>query len=115
VSKYEKPQEIFGWVASAMGVDNEKNRVLKQFYNRVSNFSLTEKEQNLLTNVRTSPEQTYKKMGEKLNVSEETLKKHAKNIIQKTKIAFPFHFPKNEKTSLKQVGEYLLQLDYVTD
>jgi hypothetical protein len=112
VSKYEKPQEIMGWITGKYGVDIEKDTKLKSFFKKTSNFKLTKIEKQLLEQVSQDTKPSYKEISITLDKSEETVKKQAKNIIQKAKNAFPHYFHQHEKTQLKNVAAYLEHIDF---
>ncbi len=115
VGEYDKPQEMFGWVAGKLNIDVEKDAVLKRFYNQISNFSLTIREQEIINLLKKTTDLGYKSLGEQLNIEESTVQKHANNIIQIAKTAFPHYFYKKEKTTIKNVINYLNQLDFITN
>ncbi len=112
IGKYKMPQEILGWISTNLEVNIEKSAVLNHFYNQISNFKLSVTEKKLLILLRESPHLQYKEIGEQWNVKEDTIKKHAQQIIYKAKTAFSSYFIKNEKTTLKDIINYFNQLDF---
>lgn len=106
------PQEVIGWISGKIGLNSEQDGKLKQFYNKISNFSLTSKEKALITLVHQHNNISYKELGVILDIVEETIKKHTKNITKKVKYAFPHHFPKEKKVLFKSVVAYLHQLEF---
>ncbi len=114
VGKYETPQEIYGWLSSRMEVDVVHDVVLKRFYNQISNFKLSEREKQLVLMLTEKPNMQYKEICSEWDIKEDTVKKHAQSIIDKSKIAFPNFFKKNEPVTLKNVVNYLSHLEYKT-
>jgi hypothetical protein len=114
-SRFEKPQEMMGWMSGAIGVDSEKDAELKRFYNKISSFRLTDKEAELLKMVQQFPNLNYKQIAEAQHTVESTVSTHAKNIIKKAKGAFPHFFLKREKGNLKNVVDFLHQLDFASE
>jgi hypothetical protein len=115
VSKYDQPQEIVGWITTKYGIDEEKDAELKKFYNNITNFRLTLNEKQLIGHIKKNNSPSYKEISIVLGKSEETIKKHAKNIIQKAKISFPHIFNQKEKSLLKTLIEYLEHINYVIE
>ncbi len=111
----QHPQKIIGWISGLLAPDHKKDALLKQFYNKVSNFNLTSKEKELTSFVQQHKKIGYKEIGIELNIKEKTVKRHAKNIIQKVKYAFSHHFVKDEKVTFKAITDYLLQLEFDND
>ncbi len=105
------PQEIMGWMSGVLSTDHQKDALLKQFYNKISNFNLTSKEKMLLSFVRQHTDLSYKEIAPKLDIAEETVKRHSKNITSKVRDAFPHHFSKSNKISFKTIIKYLERLE----
>jgi DNA-binding CsgD family transcriptional regulator len=112
VSKYDKPQEMIGWISGKMGLNSEQDGKLKYFFNKISTFTLTNKERELIKTVQNLPEMPYREIAQIQNVQDITIKQHAKNITKKAKEAFPHFFKKEDIVTLKSVASYLHQLDF---
>ena len=109
------PQEIMGWMSGTLCADYQKDALLKQFYNKISNFTLTSSERKVINLKRLHTDWNYKEIGKAIDSAEETVKKHTKNITAKVKDAFPHHFSKSDKLSFKAVVNYLNRIGYFMD
>ncbi len=105
------PQEIMGWMSGTLSTDHQKDALLKQFYNKISNFNLTSSEKKIIAFKKMHMDWQYKEIGDAIDSAEETVKRHTKNITLKVKDAFPHHFSKNDKLSFKTVVNYLDRLE----
>ncbi len=112
ISKYESCEQVFAAIYDAQGIDKKTNEQLLYYYNTIHNFHLTTQEILLLKTIQENAAFNYEKIGQLLDIQEETVKCHAKNILKKAKNAFDIPFKTPEKATIKQLIHYLEKINY---